>query len=139
MRMVQWRLLSSGVKPVPYAVAAPSVWAVAGVAALVLVTALNYLNGQGDPAIDLLVLSGLAAALRTGARLIAAPGTALVCWLILNGFATPPMGELTWATGYDLGRLGCLLAAASTGTVIGRIAAARAAYRSLTPEDLAGP
>ncbi|MET9319515.1 hypothetical protein ABZX75_04860 [Streptomyces sp. NPDC003038] len=122
----------------PCPVGAPSVWAVAGVAALVVVTALNYLNGQGDPTIDLLALSALAAVLSTGARLIAAPGTALVCWLILNGFATPPMGELTWAAGYDLGRLGCLLAAAGTGTVIARIASARAAYRRLTLHDPAG-
>ncbi|MET9469138.1 DUF4118 domain-containing protein [Streptomyces sp. NPDC006544] len=115
----------------PSPVAAPSVWAVAGVTALVLVTVLNYLDGQGSPTVDLLVLCGLVAALSTGAGIGAAPGTALVCWLILNGFATPPMGELTWATGYDLGRLGCLLVAATTGTVIGRVTAARAAYRSL--------
>ncbi|WP_323182337.1 MULTISPECIES: hypothetical protein [unclassified Streptomyces] len=100
--------------------------------ALVVVTVLNYLNGQGDPTIDLLLLSVLCAVLSTGARLIAAPGTALVCWLALNGFATPPMGELTWSAGYDLGRLGCLLAAASIGTAISRIANARAAYRRLT-------
>ncbi|GHI83117.1 hypothetical protein [Streptomyces xanthophaeus] len=136
--MVQWRPLSSGASPVPQPAAAPSVWAVAGVSALVLVTALNYLNGQGDPTVDLLVLAGLAAVLSTGARLVAAPGTALVCWLILNGFATPPMGELTWAAGYDLGRFGCLLVAAVTGTAIGRLAAARAAYRSLRPYDSNG-
>ncbi|WP_329390133.1 DUF4118 domain-containing protein [Streptomyces sp. NBC_01351] len=113
-------------------------WAAACAAALVLVTVLNYLNGHGDPTIDLLVLSAVCAVLSTGARLIAAPGTALVCWLTLNGFATPPMGELTWSAGYDLGRLGCLLAAASTGTAIARITNARAAYRRLTPHNPAG-
>lgn len=113
-------------------------WAAAGAAALVLVTVLNYLNGHGDPTIDLLVLSVVCAVLSTGARLVAAPGTALVCWLALNGFATPPMGELTWSAGYDLGRLGCLLAAASTGTAVARIASARAAYRRLTPHNPAG-
>ncbi|WSF36868.1 hypothetical protein OG625_38325 [Streptomyces sp. NBC_01351] len=136
--MVQWRRLSSGVRPVPRPVATPSVWAAACAAALVLVTVLNYLNGHGDPTIDLLVLSAVCAVLSTGARLIAAPGTALVCWLTLNGFATPPMGELTWSAGYDLGRLGCLLAAASTGTAIARITNARAAYRRLTPHNPAG-
>lgn len=136
--MVQWRRLSSGIRPVPRTVAAPSVWAAAGVAALVVVTVLNYLNGRGDPAIDLLLLSALCAVLSTGARLVAAPGTALVCWLALNGFATPPMGELTWSAGYDLGRLGCLLAAAATGTTIARIARARAAYHRLTPDTPSG-
>ncbi|MFD9307806.1 hypothetical protein ACFWCB_34890 [Streptomyces sp. NPDC060048] len=130
--MVQWWRLRSGVRAVPRPVATPSVWAAAAVAALCLVSALNYLNGQGDPAIDLLVLSAVCAVVSTGARLVAAPGTALVCWLILNGFATPPMGELTWAAGYDLGRLGCLLAAAGTGTAVARIASARAAYRRLS-------
>ncbi|MEV8533878.1 hypothetical protein [Streptomyces sp. NPDC051211] len=122
----------------PHPVAAPSVWAAAGVAAVVVVTVLNYLNGHGDPTIDLLLLSVLCAVLSTGVRLIAAPGTALVCWLALNGFATPPMGELTWSAGYDLGRLGCLLAAASTGTAIARIISARAAYRRLTLHDPTG-
>ncbi|MFD6973692.1 hypothetical protein [Streptomyces sp. NPDC059979] len=131
---MHWMRLNSGVRPVPRPVATPSVWAAAGVAALAVVTVLNYLNGHGDPAIDLLALSVVCAVLSTGAKLVAAPGTALVCWLTLNGFATPPMGELTWSAGYDVGRLGCLLAAAATGTAVARIAGARAAYRRLGPE-----
>ncbi|MEU9253802.1 hypothetical protein AB0D66_18330 [Streptomyces sp. NPDC048270] len=122
----------------PHPVATPSVWAAAGVTALVVVTVLNHLNGHGDPTIDLLLVSMACAVLSTGARLAAAPGTALVCWLALNGFATPPMGELTWSSGYDLGRLGCLLAAAGTGTAIARVAGARAAYRRTTLPE-AGP
>ncbi|MFD3697958.1 hypothetical protein ACFWUZ_17685 [Streptomyces sp. NPDC058646] len=34
--------------------------------------------------------------LSTGAKLVDAPGTALVCRLTLDGLATPSVGELTW-------------------------------------------
>ncbi|GAP47139.1 putative integral membrane protein [Streptomyces azureus] len=39
----------------------------------------------------------LAALLGLCARFTAAPGTAVPCWLFLNGFAVPPAGILTWA------------------------------------------
>lgn len=137
--MLVWRRLSSGVRPVRSPAATLSIWAAACVASSLLVSALNFLDGRGDPALDLTALCAFAAVLSTRARLVAAPGTALVCWLFLNGFATPPMGELTWATHYDLGRLVCLLVAASTGTVIARLAGARAAYRRLTCPDRTAP
>ncbi|MFD3696898.1 hypothetical protein ACFWUZ_12225 [Streptomyces sp. NPDC058646] len=116
--------------------AAPvSVWAAACVASSVLVAALNFLDAQGDPALDLVALCVFAAVLSMRAHLVAAPGTALVCWLLLNGFATPPMGELTWAAPYDLGRLACLLLAAGTGTLVGRLTGARAAYHRVSIPD----
>ncbi|GAA2654592.1 MULTISPECIES: DUF4118 domain-containing protein [Streptomyces] len=131
--MVEWKRISSGIRPVPSPAATPSVWAAAAAAAVTLVAVLNLLDGPGDPAVDLVVLSAAVAVVSAGARLTAAPGTALLCWLVLNAFATAPVGELTWETPYDLLRLACLLAAAGTGTVAARLTSARAAHRRLTP------
>lgn len=131
--MLEWRPISSGIRPVPSPVATPFVWAVTAIAAFAIVTAFNFLDGHGDPTVDLMALSVIVAVVSTGARLAAAPGTALLCWLALNGFATAPVGELTWETPYDVARLACLLAAASAGTVMARLTNALAAYRRLTP------
>ncbi|MFF2779581.1 hypothetical protein ACFVU3_32365 [Streptomyces sp. NPDC058052] len=130
--MLEWKPIGGGPRPVPDHVTTPSVWAAVSVAALALVTALNFLDQHGDPALDLAVLSLAAALVSTGARLAAAPGTALLCWIALNGFAIPPMGRLTWTASHDSGRLACLLAAAVTGTAIARLLHARAAYRRVT-------
>ncbi|MFF9148291.1 hypothetical protein ACWGBV_01470 [Streptomyces sp. NPDC055051] len=130
--MVEWKPMGGGPRPVPDPVATPSVWVATSAAALALVTALNFLDHHGDPALDLAVLSLIAALAGTGARLIAAPGTALLCWVALNGFAIPPVGRLTWTATHDAGRLACLLAAAVTGTVLARLLHARAAYRRVT-------
>ncbi|MFH9728659.1 DUF4118 domain-containing protein [Streptomyces sp. NPDC017254] len=131
--MLEWKPISSGMRPVPSPAATPSVWAVTAVTAFALVTAFNLLDGHGDPTVDLLAICVIVAAVSTGARLTAAPGTALLCWLTLNGFATAPIGELTWETPYDVARLACLLAAATAGTVVARLTNARAAHRRLTP------
>ncbi|WP_324605326.1 DUF4118 domain-containing protein [Streptomyces sp. NRRL S-237] len=117
----------------PRPAATISVWAAAAVAAVALVAVLNLLDGPDDPTVDLLALSLAVAVVSTGARLTAAPGTALLCWLVLNFFATAPVGELSWETPYDVVRLVCLLAAAGTGTAIARLIHARAAHRRLTP------
>lgn len=131
--MLEWKRISTGVRPVPTPAETSVIWAGTAVIAFVLVTAFNLLDGRGDPAVDLVVLSLIVALISTGARLAAAPGTALLCWLVLNGFATAPMGVLTWEAPYDLGRLFCLLVAASTGTVMARLAHARAAHHRLRP------
>ncbi|KOG57193.1 MULTISPECIES: DUF4118 domain-containing protein [Streptomyces] len=131
--MLEWKRISSGMRPVPTPAPTGSVWAAAALAAVALVAVLNLLDGPGDPLIDLLALSLAVAVVSTGARLTAAPGTALLCWLVLNAYATAPIGRLTWDAPYDLVRLACLLAAASTGTVVARLANARAAHRRLTP------
>ncbi|MER6448150.1 DUF4118 domain-containing protein [Streptomyces venezuelae] len=131
--MLEWKRISSGMRPVPSPAATTSVWAAAAAAAVVLVAALNLLDGPDDPAVDLMALSLAVAVVSAGARLAAAPGTALLCWLVLNFFATAPVGELSWETPYDLVRLVCLLAAAGTGTVVARLVHARAAHRRLTP------
>ncbi|MGW3324305.1 DUF4118 domain-containing protein [Streptomyces virginiae] len=131
--MVEWKRISTGMRPVPSPAATTSVWATAAVAAVALVAVLNLLDGPDDPAVDLLALSLAVALVSTGARLAAAPGTALLCWLVLNFFATAPVGELSWETPYDVVRLVCLLAAAGTGTAIARLIHARAAHRRLRP------
>ncbi|WP_424216829.1 hypothetical protein ACN20G_32495 (plasmid) [Streptomyces sp. BI20] len=131
--MLEWKRINTGMRPVPDPAATPSVWAVVTGAALLSVFAFNLVDSQGDPALDLGVLAVIAALAGSGARFAAAPGTALLCWLILNAFGTPPMGELTWAAPYDPARIGCLLAAAATGTVVGRVLNARAAHRRLGP------
>ncbi|MEU6759205.1 DUF4118 domain-containing protein [Streptomyces sp. NPDC046685] len=129
--MVVWKRMSSGIRPVPRPAPTPSVWAVAATMALILVTAFNLHDGQGDPTLDLVALSLAVALVSTGARLTAAPGTAFLCWLVLNGFATAPIGQLTWEAPYDLTRFGCLLAAACVGTVTARLSNARAAHHRL--------
>ncbi|MDH6219737.1 hypothetical protein M2283_007076 [Streptomyces pseudovenezuelae] len=67
------------------------------------------------------------------ARFTAAPGTAVLCWLFLNGFAVPPAGTLTWAGHRDAFWLACLFTAALVGTALTRLLHARAAYRRVTP------
>jgi hypothetical protein len=130
--MIEWLPLSAETRPVPQPVATPLVWAAACGGALLLVALLNSLAGTGRPALALAVLSLLAALLGTCARFVAAPGTAVLCWLFLNGFAIPPVGTLTWAGHRDTFWLACLVAAALTGTTLARVVNARAAYRRVT-------
>jgi K+-sensing histidine kinase KdpD len=113
-------------------VSAPLVWAAAFAGALVLVAGLNTVVGPGRPGLALSVLSLLAALLGLCARFTAAPGTAVLCWLSLNGFAIPPAGTLTWTGTRDTVWLACLFAAAVAGTALARLVHARAAYRRLT-------
>jgi K+-sensing histidine kinase KdpD len=130
--MIEWVPLGSGPRPVPRPVAAPLVWAAAFGGALVLVAVLNAVAGPGRTGLALSVLSLLAALLGLCARFTAAPGTAVLCWLSLNGFAIPPAGTLTWTGSRDTVWLACLLVAALTGTALARLVHARAAYRRLT-------
>ncbi|MEV6678209.1 hypothetical protein AB0N09_15300 [Streptomyces erythrochromogenes] len=131
--MPEWKQVRSGIRPVPDPAATSMVWAVAGAITFALVAVFNFLDGQGDPTLDLVAISVTVAVVSTGARLTAAPGTALLCWLVLNAYATAPIGALTWEAPYDLGRIVCLLTAAGTGTVLARLAHARSAYHRLAP------
>ncbi|WPB93176.1 hypothetical protein [Streptomyces malaysiensis] len=131
--MIEWRRLSTGIRPVPDPVATPVIWGGAFLGALVLVATVNVLGGHGRPMFALAALSLLAALLGLCARFVAAPGTAALCWLFLNGFAIPPAGRLSWAGDRDARWLACLLAAAVAGTVLARIVNARAGYRRVTP------
>lgn len=130
--MIEWVSVSSGARPVPRPVATPLVWAAACGGALLLVALLNSVVGTDRPGLALAVLSLLAALLGLCARFTAAPGTALLCWLFLNGFAIPPAGILTWVGHRDTFWLTCLLVAALVGTALARLLHARAAYRRLT-------
>ncbi|PZT70265.1 hypothetical protein DN402_32530 [Streptomyces sp. SW4] len=130
--MIHWVPMATGARPVPRPVAAPLVWAAAFSGALTLVALINSTVGIGRPGLALSVLSLLAALLGLCARFTAAPGTALLCWLSLNGFAIPPAGTLSWAGHRDTVWLACLLAATLGGTALARVANARAAYRRLT-------
>lgn len=132
--MIEWKPLGAGARPVPQPVATPLVWAGAGGGALVLVALLNTVVGPDRPVPALLALSGLAALLGLCARFAAAPGTAVLCWLFLNGFAIGPAGTLTWAGHRDTTWLACLLTAALIGTALARFVHARAAYRRLAPD-----
>ncbi|EOY52304.1 integral membrane protein [Streptomyces lividans 1326] len=121
-------------------------WAGAFGGALLLVGLLNGIVGAGRPGLALVALSLLAALLGLCARFTAAPGTAVLCWLSLNGFAIPPAGTLTWTGRRDAFWLACLLGAALVGTALARLVHARAAYRRLTtatgldvPEPGTGP
>ncbi|BDD76767.1 MULTISPECIES: hypothetical protein [Streptomyces] len=144
--MIEWVPLGSGARPVPRPVADPLVWAGAFGGALLLVGLLNGIVGAGRPGLALVALSLLAALLGLCARFTAAPGTAVLCWLSLNGFAIPPAGTLTWTGRRDAFWLACLLGAALVGTALARLVHARAAYRRLTtatgldvPEPGTGP
>ncbi|MDQ1033718.1 hypothetical protein QFZ75_000134 [Streptomyces sp. V3I8] len=127
--MIEWMRLSTGARAVPRPVATPFVWFAAFTGALLLVAITNHLGAHGRPTAALIALSLLATLLGACARFTAAPGTALLCWLLLNGFAVPPAGQLTWAGHRDTAWLACLLAATVAGTVFARIVNARAAYR----------
>ncbi|MCM1974395.1 MULTISPECIES: hypothetical protein [Streptomyces] len=132
--MVEWVSLSTGARPVPRPVATPLVWAVACGGALALVELLNVFVGPNRPSLALAGLSLLAALLGLRARFTAAPGTAVLCWLFLNGFAIPPAGTLTWTGHRDAFWLTCLLTAVLVGTAAARLLHARAAYRRITEQ-----
>ncbi|MFF6913709.1 hypothetical protein [Streptomyces sp. NPDC012466] len=132
--MIEWKPLGTGARPVPQPVATPLVWAGAGGGALVLVALTNTVVGSDRPELALSALSLLAALLGLCARFTAAPGTAVLCWLFLNGFAIPPAGVLTWAGHRDTTWLACLFTAALVGTGLARLVHARAAYRRLAPD-----
>ncbi|MER6784541.1 hypothetical protein ABT330_07885 [Streptomyces sp. NPDC000658] len=129
--MIEWVSLRTGARPVPQPVATPVVWATAFGGALILVAVLNTLVGSDRPGWALAAVSLLAALLGLCARFTAAPGTAVLCWLILNGFAVPPAGTLTWTGPRDACWLTCLCSAALVGTVLARLVQARAAYRRI--------
>ena len=134
--MIQWVSLGTGPRPVPQPVSTRLVWATAFAGAMALVAVLNALVGTDQPGLALAALSLLSALLGLHARFTAAPGTAALCWLFLNGFAIPPAGVLTWANPRDTFWLVCLLTAALTGTALARVLQARAAYRRLTTRVL---
>ncbi|KPI12331.1 hypothetical protein OK074_8941 [Actinobacteria bacterium OK074] len=131
--MVEWTGLRAGARAVPQPVATPFVWSAAGAGALLLMPFLYAVQGSGRSTVGLVALSVLSAVLGLCARFVAAPGTAVLCWLVLNGFGIPPAGELSWAGHRDPLWLACLLTAAVTGTALARIVNARAAYRRVTP------
>ncbi|GAA2247865.1 hypothetical protein GCM10010145_13790 [Streptomyces ruber] len=133
MAVIEWVRLSSGARAVPEPVATPFVWSAACVGALGMMAVFALLGGVGRPVPALVALSLLAGLLGLCARFVAAPGTAVLCWLFLNGFGIPPLGTLTWAGSRDSLWLGCLFAAALTGTAVARVMNARAAYRRITP------
>ncbi|MCX5136645.1 hypothetical protein ACFWA4_22450 [Streptomyces sp. NPDC060011] len=129
--MIEWVSLSNGSRPVPRPVSTSLVWATAFVGALVLVVFLNTTVGPDRPGLALTALSLFAVVLGFPASFTAAPGTAVLCWLFLNGFAVPPAGTFSWIGHRDTFWLACLLSAALIGTTLARLAHARAAYRTL--------
>ncbi|WP_055700051.1 MULTISPECIES: hypothetical protein [Streptomyces] len=133
--MVEWRYIAKGARAVPEPMATPFVWTAAGWGSLMLVGVLDLLGALDRTGLALAVLSVLAALLGTLGRFAAAPGTALLCWALLNVFAAHPTGELSWAGHRDPGWVACLLAAALIGTAVARVRYARAAYRRVTPYD----
>ena len=132
--MIDWVPLRTGARPVPAPLATSLVWAAASGGALVLVALLNALIGTDRPSPAPAALSLLSVLLSLCARFTAAPGTAVLCWLFLNGFAVPPAGTLTWAGQRDACWLACLFSAALVGTALARLLHARAAYRRLTTD-----
>ncbi|MEV6171592.1 hypothetical protein AB0L99_25630 [Streptomyces sp. NPDC051954] len=132
--MIEWVSLSNGARPVPEPVATPKVWATAFGGALLMVALHNALVGPGRPGLALAALSLLSILLGLCARFTAAPGTAVLCWLFLNGFAIPPAGTVSWAGHRDTFWLTCLLTAALTGTAAARLVNARAAYRRVSTD-----
>ncbi|MYY82242.1 hypothetical protein GT044_13410 [Streptomyces sp. SID335] len=133
--MVEWRYIAKGARAVPEPMATPFVWTTACSGSLVLVIAFDLLGALDRTGLALAALSVLAALVGTLGRFVAAPGTALLCWALLNVFAAHPTGELSWAGHRDPGWVACLLTAALIGTATARVWYARAAYRRITPFD----
>ncbi|MFI2431289.1 hypothetical protein [Streptomyces sp. NPDC018693] len=117
----------------PEPVATPLVWAAAFTGALLVTAALAATRALTEPPHALLALCALAALLGLCARFTAAPGTALVCWLFHNGFATAPHGELAWQPGTDAWHLTALTTATVLGTTTTHLVNAHGAYRRVTP------
>ncbi|MFE6161529.1 hypothetical protein ACFQ7F_21755 [Streptomyces sp. NPDC056486] len=136
--VVEWRYIAKGVRVVPEPVATPYIWTGAYAGAFALVTVLDLLGALDRTGLALAALSVLAALLGVRGRFVAAPGTALLCWMLLNFFAAHPIGEISWAGHRDPEWMGCLLAAALIGTTAGRVLHARAAYRRISPFDGTG-
>jgi hypothetical protein len=132
---VEWRHIARGARPVPEPMATPFVWTAASWGSFALIGVLDLLGALDRTGFALAALSLLAAVLGMLGRFTAAPGTALLCWALLNFFATHPTGEISWAGHRDPGWMACLLAAALIGTAAGRLFSARAAYRRITPYD----
>ncbi|WP_149183996.1 hypothetical protein [Streptomyces sp. TRM49041] len=130
--MIRWRLIDARQRPVPEPVGNLATWLTAAICAPALITAHNLLDGQGEPWLDLLALSLLCAALGVTARLTAAPGTALLCWVHFSLFAIPPLGQFSWLLPHDWKRLALLLLTASIGTVCARLHHARVAHHRLS-------
>lgn len=135
---MKWQYIAKGARVVPEPVATPFIWTGACSGAFAMVMVLDLLGALDRTGLALAALSVLAALLGVRGRFAAAPGTALVCWMLLNVFAIHPTGEITWAGHRDPEWMGCLLAAALIGTAAGRILHARAAYRRLSPYDGTG-
>ncbi|MFG2647866.1 hypothetical protein [Streptomyces sp. NPDC048436] len=118
--------------------ATPFIWTAAYAGSFVLVSVLDLLDALDRTGLALAALSVLAALLGVRGRFAAAPGTALLCWILLNVFATHPTGQISWAGHRDPEWMACLLAAALIGTAAGRVLHARAAYRRLSPYEGTG-
>ncbi|MEU1158657.1 hypothetical protein ABZ369_37485 [Streptomyces sp. NPDC005918] len=133
--VLEWWDIAKGARAVPEPMATPFVWTTACSGSLVLVITFDLLGALDRTGLALAALSVLAALVGTLGRFVAAPGTAVLCWALLNVFAAHPTGELSWAGHRDPGWVACLLAAALIGTATARVWYARAAYRRLSPFD----
>jgi hypothetical protein len=132
--MVEWRpLRTTPVEPVPEPVTTPFVWAAAFAGAFLVMAVLGTAGGLSSSSVALGALCALAVLLGLPARFRAAPGTAAVCWLFLNGYAVAPRGELAWQGNPDVARLGLLFAATVLGTAVARVANAIGAHHRVTP------
>lgn len=134
---MRWRLIAQGARPVPERVATPLIWAAAFVSTFALMIVLDLVDALDDTGLALAVLSLLAALLGMRGRFTAAPGTALLCWALLNVHAVHPVGEISWAESRDPLWITCLLCAACAGTAAGHVRYARAAYRRIGPSESA--
>ncbi|MEU8959908.1 hypothetical protein AB0C93_37100 [Streptomyces sp. NPDC048518] len=133
--VLEWWDIAKGARAVPEPMATPFVWTTACSGSLALVITFDLLGALDRTGLALAALSVLAALVGTLGRFAAAPGTAVLCWALLNVFAAHPTGELSWAGHRDPGWVACLLGAALIGTATARVWYARAAYRRLTPFD----
>ncbi|GGV42589.1 hypothetical protein [Streptomyces longisporoflavus] len=136
--VLEWRYIAKGVRVVPEPVATPFLWTAACAGTFALVTVLDLVGALDRTGFALAALSVLAALLGVRGRFAAAPGTALLCWMLLNYFAVHPVGEISWAGHRDPEWMACLLGAALIGTTTGRVLYARAAYRRISPYDGTG-
>lgn len=131
-----WRRFG-GPRPIPEPVYTPLLWAVGFLAFLLLIPILGLAGGLSHPLAASITFGAVGAVLGLSARMSAAPGTAVLCWLVHNGFVVHHHGELGWDGPADLRRLALFLAAPVLGTAIARVADAYAAYHRVGPIDTA--
>jgi fatty acid desaturase len=125
----------STVRPVPRRVSSPLVWSAAFGASLFAIPVLAAAGALSGSAAALAVYCVLAALVGAFARVAAAPVTALVTWMVYDGFAVHRFGNVSWDGAADIRRLALLLVATLLGTGISHVVSAFRAHHRIPHQE----